>query len=74
LPEAVRRQAFSAYLIWADNPHHSSLQFKRVNVRLPIYSVRIGIHWRACGLLKDDTVYWFWIGSHADYDQLLKSF
>jgi hypothetical protein len=24
-------------------------------------------------LKNDGTIIWFWIGSHADYDQLLKS-
>lgn len=30
--------------------------------------------WRTLGVLQDETVYWFWfwIGSHADYDALLK--
>jgi len=23
------------------------------------------------GRIKNDTVHWFWIGSHADYDRLL---
>jgi hypothetical protein len=24
-------------------------------------------------LVDDDTITWFWIGSHADYDTLVKS-
>jgi hypothetical protein len=27
--------------------------------------------YRALGLLEDDTIIWFWIGSHADYDDLI---
>ncbi len=27
---------------------------------------------RMLGLLEDNTMYWFWIGSDADYDRLLK--
>jgi hypothetical protein len=40
--------------------------------RQPIYSVRIGIGYHALGLWEKDHIYWFWIGSHAEYDQLLK--
>jgi hypothetical protein len=38
----------------------------------PVYSVRIGIGYRALGLREADTVSWFWIGSHAEYDELLR--
>lgn len=51
---------------------HPSLQFKCVHQTEPLYSVRIGLGWRALGLLEDDTIAWFWIGSHADYDRLIK--
>lgn len=37
----------------------------------PIYSVRVSKDYRALGIRKDDTVIWFWIGSHAEYDDLL---
>lgn len=39
----------------------------------PVYSVRVGIGYRALGVKDGDTITWFWIGSHADYDQILKS-
>jgi len=38
-----------------------------------VYSVRVTIAHRAVGLLENDKITWFWIGSHADYDRLLKS-
>jgi hypothetical protein len=34
--------------------------------------VRIGLAYRALGVRDGDDVVWFWIGSHADYDQLLR--
>jgi mRNA-degrading endonuclease RelE of RelBE toxin-antitoxin system len=73
LPPTVQRQAKAAYHLWRDNPSHPSLQFKRIHSREPIYSVRIGIGWRAVGVRSDDTVVWFWIGSHAEYDKLLSN-
>ncbi len=71
LPVEVRDQANRAYTLWSSNPHHPGLQFKRVSVRQPIYSVRVGLGHRALGLWEEDVVAWFWIGSHAEYDTLL---
>jgi hypothetical protein len=48
-----------------------SLQFKQIHTRQLIYSVRVGIGWRAVGVKDGETVIWFWIGSHAEYDNLL---
>jgi hypothetical protein len=72
LPKRIKRQARKNYKLWKANPHHPGTDFKRVGKKSPIYSVRIGIGWRALGLKQANTVLWFWIGSHADYDQLLK--
>jgi hypothetical protein len=54
------------------DPYHNSLQFKRVSPRQPIYSVRVGLGYRALGLREDEHLYWFWIGPHAEYDELLR--
>lgn len=72
LPGAVREQTAQAYALWVSDPYHPSLSFKRVSQRQPIYAVRVGIGYRALGLREEDHVYWFWVGSHADYDDLLK--
>lgn len=73
LPAEVRELAGKNYRLWRTNPHHPSLQFKRVHQTEPIYSVRVGRGWRALGLRDDDGMLWFWIGSHADYDRILKT-
>jgi hypothetical protein len=57
--------------MWRDNPAHPSLHFKRIHGQEGLYSVRIGLGWRALGLLEDDTISWFWIGSYAEYDHLI---
>jgi len=72
LPDAVKAQARKAFRRWRDDPSHPSLHFKRVHSHEPIYSVRIGLGWRALGLLEANTIYWFWIGSHAEYDTLIR--
>jgi mRNA-degrading endonuclease RelE of RelBE toxin-antitoxin system len=71
LPEQVQEQARTAYRQFKENPSHPSLRFKKVNPDLPIYSARISKNYRAVGQLDGDTVIWFWVGSHAEYDKLL---
>lgn len=72
LPETIQRRARKVYQLWRANPHHPSLHFKRVDNEEPIYSVRVGEDYRVLGYLKGDTVVWFWIGDHDEYDRLLK--
>ncbi|MEO0531010.1 MAG: hypothetical protein AAF266_10620 [Planctomycetota bacterium] len=68
----VRRQARTAYRVFAADPQHPGLRFKKVHTRQPIYSARVSAGYRAVGVVEGDTIVWFWIGSHADYDKLLK--
>jgi hypothetical protein len=37
----------------------------------PVYSIRVGIGWRAMGVIDNDGIIWFWIGSHTDYEKLI---
>ncbi|MGI8915398.1 MAG: hypothetical protein ACR2JY_16715 [Chloroflexota bacterium] len=71
LPIQVQRQAADAYQLFRSNPHHPSLRFKSVNTRQPMYSVPIGIRHRALGVYRNDVIIWFWIGTHAEYEELL---
>lgn len=71
LPEDLQRRARVAYARWSENPAHPALQYKKVHATQPIYSVRIALGWRAIGIVQGDEMIWFWIGSHAQYDQLL---
>lgn len=72
LPASVQEQAAKAYALWHEDPHHPSLQFKRVSQRQPIYSARVSLNYRVLGLLESDHIYWYWIGAHDEYDELLK--
>lgn len=72
LPISVQEQANKAYALWRTDPYHPSLQFKRVSQRQPIYSARVSLNYRTLGLLEKEHIYWFWIGTHAEYDELLK--
>lgn len=71
LPAQTQEQARSAYRLFRDNPQHSSLRYRRVHSTLPIYSARVGSHYRAVGIRDGEEITWFWISPHADYDHLL---
>jgi hypothetical protein len=72
LPAHVQRQARGAYRLFRQNAAHPGLHFKQVHGDPPTYSARVGIGYRAAGVLDGQTVTWFWIGTHADYDKLLE--
>jgi hypothetical protein len=59
--------------MWAQNPAHPSLRYKKVHSTLPIYSVRIDRDWRAVGTVYEGAMVWFWIGPHNEYERLLSS-
>jgi hypothetical protein len=72
LPQDVRQLADRNYELLKADPLHPSLHFRRVGRTNQLWSVRVGLHYRALGLPKDDTVVWFWIGTHAEYDRLIQ--
>ncbi len=72
LPKQAQQQARTAYSQFQKDPSYPSLRFKKVHPELPIFSARISKNYRAVGQLEVDTMIWFWIGSHAEYDSLLK--
>jgi hypothetical protein len=69
LDEQTRLRAQRAYQLWADNPFHPSLRFKCINSRENIWSARVSLAVRAVGVMDGDTVTWFWIGSHDEYER-----
>lgn len=71
LPKQIQEQTREAYRQFKQNPSYPSLRFKKVHPNLPIYSARINRDYRVVGQLDEDTVIWFWVGSHAEYDMLL---
>ncbi len=72
LPRGVQQRARKTYQMWKVNPHHPSLHFKRVDDEEPIYSARVSDDYRVLGFLEGDTVIWYWIGNHDEYERLLK--
>ena len=69
LPIEVRELADKNFALLKEDPNHPSLHFRRVG---NFWSVRIGIHYRALATEREEGHLWFWIGSHAEYDALLR--
>lgn len=69
LENDIQARARKAYQLWAENPFHPSLHFKCINSNENVWSVRVTRGYRAVGTLDGDTVTWFWIGGHDEYDR-----
>lgn len=67
-PERIQRLADKNYELLKANSYYPSLHFKKVN---EYWSVRVGAHYRALGVESEDGILWFWIGSHADYGDIV---
>ena len=70
LPRAVQKQAQERFRLWREDAFNASLQFKELFK--DVWSVRINQNYRALGRRRGSLIVWFWIGTHAEYDRLLK--
>jgi hypothetical protein len=71
LPADVRQLADKNHKLLLSDPQHPSLHLKKVGSSNQLWSVRVGMHYRALGLDKPEGIIWFWIGPHAKYDKML---
>jgi plasmid maintenance system killer protein len=71
LPADVQEVAKRAYRVFRDNPAYPGLHFKKLEGEDNIYSVRIGLEYRALAVLRGNRAVWYWIGGHAEYDRLI---
>jgi len=65
----MQRLADRNYHTLKENPKHPSLHLKKIG---RYWSVRVGIHYRALAVEVENDLLWFWIGSNAEYDRLIK--
>ena len=68
LPAEIQRAAEKQYRLWLGDPRHPSVRFKKVG---DYWSARVTDDFRALGIMDGDTVIWFFIGSHSDYERML---
>jgi hypothetical protein len=69
LPGPILELADKNFELLKADSKHPSLHLKRTG---KYWSARIGIKYRVLGVDVDDGILWFWIGSHADYDKMVK--
>lgn len=71
LPSEIQKQANEKYKLLRLNPRHSSLRFRPVTS--PYWSARVSKNYRAVAIHPESDVFvWFWIGTHTEYDQLIR--
>ena len=70
LPDEVQQDGRRCYRLFQANPGHPSLHFKKLQGQEGVYSVRIGLHYRALAVVKGSEAIWYWLGTHAEYDRL----
>jgi hypothetical protein len=65
----VQKLADGAFALLRVKPRHPSLHLKKAG---RYWSARVGLHHRAVGIDAPDGMVWFWIGTHDEYDRLLR--
>jgi hypothetical protein len=70
LPAEVQQQARERFRLWQQDNFNPVLHFKPLFA--DVWSVRVNPQYRALGRRRGSLVVWFWVGTHADYDALLK--
>ncbi len=71
LPMNVQEKAKKAYRDWQLNTGNSSANFKPVKGAKDMWSIRVTDKYRALGDREGDEISWFWIGTHAEYEQII---
>jgi hypothetical protein len=69
LSEPVQEIAKKNFNLLKSDPYHPSLHFKKTG---QFWSARIGLHYRAIAVEDDKDFIWVWIGTHDDYEKMIK--
>ncbi|KAA3447737.1 hypothetical protein C7I87_25455 [Mesorhizobium sp. SARCC-RB16n] len=69
LSPAIQAKADTSFAKLRADPFYPSLHFKQVG---RYWSARIDLNHRAVAIRDQDDFVWFWIGTHSEYDRLLK--
>ena len=68
LPAQIQDLAIEKYELFKQDPHHPSLGFQ---AKVSVWTVDIGRSYRTMAFRKGNHLWWFWIGSHEDYNNIL---
>lgn len=72
LPIAIKKRAKEVYRQFQKDPYYPNLHFKQIHSTRLVFSVRITKDYRAVGIIQGKDIIWFWVGSHSEYNELLK--
>jgi len=70
LPLPIQKIAGENFSLLKENPRHPSLHFKKIG---NLWSVRIGLDYRALAVRDGSDFIWVWIGTHDEYKQMIKT-
>jgi len=69
LPLSIQEIAKKKFELLKQDPYHPSLHFKRIG---KFWSVRITDFYRALAIKDGEDYIWVWIGTHDDYEKMIK--
>ena len=68
LPKEIQELADKKFSLFLSNPFHPSLGFAQKG---NVWTVDVGLHYRAIAWRENENVVWFWIGTHAAYNRII---
>jgi len=72
LPQDVRVQTYKAYAQFKRDPSHPDLNFELIDRQSGIWSARVYDRYRVLGTRDGAEITWFWIGTHREYEKLIR--
>jgi hypothetical protein len=69
LPQAIQELANRNFQLLKADSRHPSLHFKKIG---QLWSVRVGLDYRALAVEDEEDFIWVWIGSHDEYERMIK--
>jgi len=70
LPKSVQKVSKQNFQLLKMDPRHPSLYFKAVG---KYFSIRVGINHRALAIKDGGDYIWVWVGSHGEYERMIKA-
>ncbi len=69
LPDPIQKVSKKNFALLKANPLHPSLHLKKVG---KFWSIRVGIAHMALAIEDDEDFIWIWIGTHSEYELMIK--
>jgi hypothetical protein len=69
LSSQMREMADKAFHLLREDPRHPSLHFKKVG---KVWSARVGAGHRALAVTDGQDFIWVWLGTHDEYERLIR--